>query len=50
MAALVWVLLLTAASMLVAFTLTWRPRWLRPLAACVGWIGEDAADAATSQR
>lgn len=50
MAALVWVLLLTAASMAVAFTLAWRPRWLRPLAMCAGWIGQDAASAATSQR
>ncbi len=50
MAALVWVLLLTAMSMTVAFMLTWRPRWLRLLAACVGWIREDAADAAISRR
>lgn len=50
MAALVWVLLLAAASTLVAFALSWRPRLLRPLAACVGWIGPGAADAAPSRR
>lgn len=38
MAALVWVLLLAAASMVVAFTLAWRPRWLRPLAAFAGGL------------
>ncbi|GAA0258177.1 DUF3325 domain-containing protein [Rhodanobacter caeni] len=32
MAALVWVMSSTAASLLVAFTLAWRPRWLRMLA------------------
>lgn len=31
-AALVWVMLATAAALAVAFTLTWRPRWLRVLA------------------
>jgi hypothetical protein len=28
MAALVWVLMLAAAALTVAFALTWRPRWL----------------------
>jgi hypothetical protein len=32
MAALVWVMMLAAAALAVAFTLSWRPRWLRPLA------------------
>lgn len=32
MAVLVWVMALTSASLLVAFTLAWRPRWLRLLA------------------
>lgn len=32
MAALVWVMALTGASLLVAFTLAWRPHWLRVLA------------------
>lgn len=31
MAALVWVLMLTAAALAVAFTLSWRPRLLAPL-------------------
>jgi Protein of unknown function (DUF3325) len=51
MAALVWGLLLKAAkaaSMAVAVMLTWRPRWLRPLAACTRL--DRAADAATSRR
>lgn len=30
---LLWAMLLTAAAMAVAFTLTWWPHWLRPLAA-----------------
>lgn len=34
-AALVWVMALTAGALLVAFTLTWRPSWLRPLS----WLG-----------
>lgn len=29
---LLWVLLLSAAVLAVALTLTWRPQWLRPLA------------------
>lgn len=36
MAALVWVLMLTAAALAVAFTLSWRPRLLAPLAGRVG--------------
>jgi len=32
MAALVWVMILAAATLVVAFTLTWRPRWLAVLA------------------
>jgi hypothetical protein len=32
MAVLVWVMALTGAALLVAFTLAWRPRWLRMLA------------------
>ncbi|HXD35922.1 MAG TPA: DUF3325 domain-containing protein [Rhodanobacter sp.] len=32
MAVLVWVMSSTGASLLVAFTLAWRPRWLRLLA------------------
>lgn len=31
MAVLVWVMALAAAALAVAFTLTWRPRWLRVL-------------------
>lgn len=29
---LLWLLLLSAAALAVALTLTWRPQWLRPLA------------------
>lgn len=35
MAALVWVMALAAAALLVAFTLSWRARWLAPL---VAWV------------
>ena len=35
MAALVWIMALAAAAMIVAFTLSWRPRWLAPL---VLWV------------
>lgn len=35
MAALVWVMVLTASALAVAFALTWRPHWLRALA----WMG-----------
>ncbi len=33
MACLVWIMTLAAAALAVAFTLTWRPRWLRWLPA-----------------
>lgn len=33
MAALVWIMLLAAGTVFVAFTLTWRPHWLAPLLA-----------------
>lgn len=36
MAALVWVMALAGSALIVAFTLTWRPRWLAPL---VVWAG-----------
>jgi hypothetical protein len=32
MAALLWVMMLAAGALVVAFTLAWRPRWLAPLA------------------
>ena len=32
---LLWAMLLIAAAMAVAFTLTWWPHWLRPVAAAV---------------
>ena len=35
MAVLVWVMALAAAALLVAFTLSWRPRLLAPL---VAWV------------
>ncbi len=35
MASLVWIMLLTAAALSVAFTLAWRPRWLAWL---VAWV------------
>lgn len=35
MAVLVWVMALAAAALTVAFTLSWRPRWLAPL---VRWL------------
>lgn len=34
---LVWVMALTASALLVAFTLTWRPSWLRPLSWLAGF-------------
>ena len=40
MAALVWVLMLSAGSLGVAFTLAWRPRWLAPL---VAWLPSGTA-------
>jgi len=36
MAALVWGMALAGSALIVAFTLTWRPRWLAPL---VVWAG-----------
>jgi hypothetical protein len=36
MAVLVWIMTLTAAALVVAFTLTWRPRWLQALAWVAG--------------
>jgi len=39
MAALVWVMTLSASALLVAFTLAWRPRWL-------GWLLGRNPDAA----
>lgn len=38
MAALVWVMSLTASALLVAFTLAWRPHWLSWL---VAWLPRD---------
>lgn len=35
MASLVWVMLLAASALTIAFTFTWRPRLLAPL---VGWV------------
>lgn len=35
MAALVWVMTIGASALVVALTLTWRPRWLAVLA----WVG-----------
>ena len=40
MAALVWVMGLSASALLVAFTLAWRPRWLLWL---VPWVRDEAA-------
>jgi Protein of unknown function (DUF3325) len=40
MASLVWVMLLIASSLSVAFMLTWRPRWLSAL---VFWIRPSSA-------
>lgn len=37
MAALVWVLLLSVSAASVAFTLSWRPHWLRALSGVVGY-------------
>lgn len=36
MAALVWVMALAASALVVAFTLTWRPHWLRRMARVCG--------------
>ncbi|MET3497891.1 DUF3325 domain-containing protein [Variovorax boronicumulans] len=40
MASLVWFMTLACAALVVAFTLSWRPRWLRPL---VMWVPAAAA-------
>jgi len=36
-ASLVWMMALTAGALTVAFTLTWRPAWLRPLSWLAGF-------------
>jgi hypothetical protein len=36
MAVLVWIMCLTVAALTTAFTLTWRPNWLKPLAWVAG--------------
>jgi hypothetical protein len=36
-----WVLLLALAGVCVTLTLTWRPRWLAPLARCFQWVRVD---------
>lgn len=41
-ASLVWVMALTAGALAVAFTLTSRPTWLRPLS----WLGDSRTEAA----
>ena len=37
--ALLWVTALCLSAMAVAFTLTWRPGWLRPMASCAAQTG-----------
>ena len=39
---LLWVLQASLAAMLVAFTLTWRPRLLAPLMRCVAYVLQQA--------
>lgn len=46
MAVLVWVMVLAAAALTVAFTLSWRPWLLAPLAGRVRWPRGRADDAA----
>jgi len=41
MAVLVWVMALAGSALLIAFSLSWRPRWLRPL---VAWVRPGNAD------
>ncbi|MFT3954511.1 MAG: DUF3325 family protein [Piscinibacter sp.] len=41
MAVLVWVMALAASALLIAFSLSWRPRWLRPL---VAWLRPGRSD------
>ncbi|KAF1691445.1 DUF3325 domain-containing protein [Pseudoxanthomonas koreensis] len=43
MASLVWVMLLAGSALAVAFTLSWRPRWLGVLAP---WVRRGAVDPA----
>ncbi|QAZ40562.1 DUF3325 domain-containing protein [Methylibium sp. Pch-M] len=43
MASLVWVMSLAASALVVAFTLTWRPRWMTPL---LPWMQKRDASAA----
>lgn len=43
MAALVWVMSLAAAALIVAFTFTWRPRWMAPM---LPWVPNQDAGAA----
>lgn len=45
-AALVWVMALTAGALTVAFSLTWRPVWLRPLS----WLNDLAFDLCRPKR
>ena len=37
---LLWVMEMAAAAMAVAFTLTWRPHWLRGLGHCADRLGQ----------
>lgn len=50
MAALVWVMALTGASLLVAFTLAWRPHWLRVLAPWARPLPGEAGEARVQRR
>lgn len=45
MAALVWVMSLAASALIVAFTFTWRPRWVAPL-----WPWVRKQDASATQK
>ena len=49
---LLWVTMLSLSAIAVAFTLAWRPGWLRPLAACLAWtaIGERASRSSPGRR
>lgn len=40
MAALVWVMVLSASAFSVSLLLTWRPAWLRPLGVHLGGVAE----------
>ncbi|MDL5364829.1 DUF3325 domain-containing protein [Xanthomonas sp. NCPPB 2654] len=50
MAALVWVMTLTGASLLVAFTLAWRPHWLRALVPWARPLPAHAGEARAQRR